>query len=64
MFEQNISLLSKILEHPDDEPVDNLNKGNNAESKKQAKQTTKIGQEVSLGHSATLFIFLNICFFS
>ena len=64
MFEQNISLLSKILEHPDDEPVDNLNKGDDTESQAQSKQSTKIGQEVSLGHTAALFIFLNICIFS
>ena len=37
MFEQNIYLLSKILEHPDDEPVYNLNKGDDTETQAKAK---------------------------
>ena len=50
LYTQFPNLLSKIFCHPDDKPVEHLNKRDDAKSKTQSKQTTNIGHEVSICH--------------
>ena len=59
-FSQNrkVSMLSSnSLDHPDDQPVEQLNKGDDAEPKAQTKQAANVGHEVSFGHSSGRLIF-------
>ena len=43
--------MENVSGHPDDDPVENLNEGDDAESKTEAKESSKGGDEVHRTHS-------------
>ena len=52
-----IARLSKILEHPDDESIEDLKQGHDADTKKQTKEAASARQKPDQCHPLRLFIF-------
>ena len=54
---QSLSSVHQAPRPPDNDPVDDLDKGDDAEAKKEAKEPSKRGDEVHRAHLDTPLIF-------